>query len=156
MSEFAKYERMHEQGITPEAVCRAGKDDGLDGIAILRMLRKVFNVSLEDAKRVSGTAEVLVRSQDVTPGKIVYWEGWTSLDGTYLMQARVDTVTNGTAQLTDHRKFLVTGEGLEEAALNEPSITKMRVSQLKTPLAARLSQLLTFIQDLSQIEREAV
>ena len=92
MSEFAKYEQMRRQGANPVALDRAAKADGLDEVARIRLLRMTCDLSLADAKRVSGAAAALDQKQDLRKGATVYWEGSDTVDGFYIMQAQIADV----------------------------------------------------------------
>jgi hypothetical protein len=62
MDDFSKYESMRDKGTGPEEVYRTAKRDGFDPIALLRLLRKVFSLSLPQAKEVTVIAEGLANS----------------------------------------------------------------------------------------------
>ncbi len=55
--DFSKYEAMRDQGSGPRDVYLAAKADGHDPITLLRLLRRVFSLSLVQAKEVKVTAE---------------------------------------------------------------------------------------------------
>lgn len=71
MDDFSKYEKMHKDGSAPEEVYLTGKADGLDSIALLRMLRKVCQLSLVGAKEVTVRADQLAASLDDFQEKLV-------------------------------------------------------------------------------------
>lgn len=50
--DFSKYEAMRDNGLSDIEIYRQGGEDGLNVIDQIRMLRKVFSLSLEEAKRV--------------------------------------------------------------------------------------------------------
>jgi hypothetical protein len=162
MSEFAKYAEMRSTGASSHDVYFAAKADGVDAIKMVRLLRQVFGLSLAEAKQVTGAAEVWSAKQKVTPGATVYWEGWSTDEGLYLMQARVKDMVEGSASLEGHRKFKVTNEGLVEVPVEGPRFACLRVSYLEQPLSLRLEGLLRFVDDLSHLnsdkesERKAV
>ncbi len=52
MDDFTKYERLRDADIGPRDACLSAKFDGLDNIAQIRMLRKVYRLSLIQAKEV--------------------------------------------------------------------------------------------------------
>jgi hypothetical protein len=62
MDDFSKYESMRDKGTGPEEVYRTAKVDGFDPITLLRLLRKVFSLSLPRAKEVTVIAEGLANS----------------------------------------------------------------------------------------------
>jgi hypothetical protein len=57
MEDFSKYERLRAGGITAIAMWRQAQDDGLDFGSRIRMIRKVFGLTLMQAKEVSVKAE---------------------------------------------------------------------------------------------------
>jgi hypothetical protein len=148
MDDFDKYIRMRDQGTRPEQVYQTAKADGLDEITLIRLVRKVFNLSLGEAKRVSGVTDLLNAKQQVVPGASVYWSGWTTLEGAYLMKATVQSVENGIAHLTDHKKFRLTPDGLQEAAVDQPVYATLRASHLEKPLGEQMAETLKFVIEL--------
>jgi hypothetical protein len=62
MDDFNKYERMLSQGSSPRQIYVAGKIDGLDSLALIRLLRSVCRLSLTDAKEVIVIADELAVS----------------------------------------------------------------------------------------------
>jgi hypothetical protein len=162
MSQFGKYAEMRSNGASPHDVYLAAKADGIDAIKMILLLRQVFGLSLADVKRVTGVAEAWSAKQKVIPGAPVYWEGWSTDEGFYLMQARVKNIVDGSATLEGHRKFQVTNEGLVEVPVEGPQSACMRVDHLERPLSLRAEDLLRFVDDLSHLgsdeesERKAV
>jgi hypothetical protein len=156
VDDFEKYEQMLAGGASHREIYLAAKRDGLDAITSLRMLRTVAGLSLSEAKRVSGSADVFLRPQAVEPGRTVYWEGWTTTEGFYVVQARVAEIRNDAAILADHRKFRVTPDGLDEVPFDGFAAKSMRVSELRKPFGERLAEMVTFLDELSEIRREAV
>jgi len=154
MDGFAKYQEMQSKGALPQDVYLAGKADGLDAITLLRLLRQVFGLSLPEAKQVTGANDVWVAKQKVVLGATVYWEGWSTEDGYYLMQARVKEIVGDSATLEGHRRFRVTNEGIEEVPIGEARIESLRVSHLEKPLSDRFAKLLSFVEDLSQLRSD--
>ncbi len=57
MNEFSEYQEMKENGIEARVVYLLGKKNGLDTIALIRMLRVVYGLTLVQAKEVSITAD---------------------------------------------------------------------------------------------------
>jgi hypothetical protein len=53
--DFSKYESLKSSGASAESVYREAINDGVDAITRIRMIRRVFSLSLRDAK------EILVR-----------------------------------------------------------------------------------------------
>jgi hypothetical protein len=68
MDNFQKYEKMRDQGASAKQVYLTAKKDGLDPIALIRLLRKVFCLSLPEAK------EVTVVSDGLAPSLVEYQE----------------------------------------------------------------------------------
>jgi hypothetical protein len=64
MDDFGKYERLREAGVSPKDVYLTAKADGFDAIRLLRLLRKVFALSLSQAKEVTLIAERAANSLD--------------------------------------------------------------------------------------------
>ena len=54
--DFSEYERMKENGISPQAAYLFSNAAGLESFAQIRMLRRVFRLSLDQAKEVTVTA----------------------------------------------------------------------------------------------------
>lgn len=52
MIEFEKYELMRAQGTDAHGAYLLAKNDGLDQIVSIRMLRAVYGLTLDDAKKV--------------------------------------------------------------------------------------------------------
>ena len=51
MDDFTKYETLREKGSNPREVYELARADGLDVISSIRLLRRVFGLSLVDAKK---------------------------------------------------------------------------------------------------------
>lgn len=149
MDDFRKYEQMKKVEASPRDVYSVARADGVDEITLIRLLRKVFGLSLRDVKEVTGAAEVLVRRQDVRPGGLVWWEDWSSQEGAYLMQARVKEIVGKSASLEEHRKFKISRNGLEETPVDGPRPATLDVSYLERPLSDRLEEALQFLDQLS-------
>lgn len=62
--EFAKYHRMKELNFTAEKVYAEAMRDGVDIISRIRLIRKVFSLSLGEAKDVQVRAEGIADSRD--------------------------------------------------------------------------------------------
>ena len=105
-SDFPKYAAMRDQGCSATEVFRAAKAEGLSAIEQIRLLRSVFGLSLDDAKRISsGGCAWLLEPQKLEVGRPVYWEGWDSIDGSYLMKGVVRQVTPSEVVVNDQEKF---------------------------------------------------
>lgn len=55
--DFLKYEKLRDEGSTPESVYNEATRDGLDSITKVRLIRGVFSLSPREAK------EIVLRSQ---------------------------------------------------------------------------------------------
>jgi hypothetical protein len=64
MDDFTKYEAMRDRGADRQEVYLAGKASGLDSITLTRLLRKVYGLSLAEAKDVQIRADGLAASLD--------------------------------------------------------------------------------------------
>ncbi|MCU0547489.1 MAG: hypothetical protein MUE44_35900 [Oscillatoriaceae cyanobacterium Prado104] len=68
VDDFTKYERMEERDVKPEQVYLIAEADGLDFSTSIRMLRRVYNLSLIEAKEVSilskSKADSLIKHQE--------------------------------------------------------------------------------------------
>lgn len=151
MDDFRKYVAMKTASLSPREVYAAGQTDGLDDITLIRMLRSVFGLSLTDAKQITDAGSDVAAEQSVNEGDTVYWEGWDTVDGFYIVQARLVSLKDEEACLQDHRKFLVRDDGLREVAVGSGEFSRLTISHLKRSLPARLEELLKFVEHLSTI-----
>ena len=71
------------------------------------------------------------------------------------MQARVTRIVGDLAELEDHKKFRVSDNGLQEVPITDNGMGSLKVAYLERSLTERLESLLTFVNDLCQINREA-
>ena len=53
MDDFEKFEELKAAGESPEMVWASAESDGLNQISLFRMIRKVFGLSLVEAKEVA-------------------------------------------------------------------------------------------------------
>jgi hypothetical protein len=60
--DFSRYEAMRDAGAEPVLVYRSAKADGLDPVTLIRLLRRVYHLSLVEAKEVSIIADDLAGS----------------------------------------------------------------------------------------------
>ena len=74
MDNFQRYEALREQGVDAHSIYRKGQSDELDSITLIRMIRKVCNLSLAEAKKIAGQDEVFEQPQPVHVGAIVSWD----------------------------------------------------------------------------------
>jgi len=148
MDDFRKYQEMKAGGASPRQVYLVARGDGVDDITLVRLLRKVFDLSLGQVKEVTGAGEALTKKQEVRPGGLVYWEGWDSDDGFCLMQARVKEIIGRSAILEEHRRFRIAGDGVEEMPV-DGRFPSLEVSYLERPLSDRLEEALPFLDSFS-------
>ena len=60
--DFCHYEAMRDAGAEPVLVYRSAKASGLDPVTLIRLLRRVYHLSLVQAKEVSIVADDLAES----------------------------------------------------------------------------------------------
>jgi hypothetical protein len=152
MDDFSKYEELRDSGSTAKQVHEAGKADGLDSITLIRLVRKVFDLSLADAKRV-----IVGDSFDEKPliqvGCTAYWEGYDPDQGVYLMQGRVISIEDQIAHLDELKKFQWKSEGLVEVGPAVSDHRELAVSFLERRLTERLAEALQFLKEPAVIDR---
>ncbi|MCG3162234.1 MAG: hypothetical protein JMDDDDMK_03474 [Acidobacteria bacterium] len=51
-NQFSKYEEMRDQGANPQGIYLAATEDGYDGVGAIRILRWVFDLSLQEAQEI--------------------------------------------------------------------------------------------------------
>lgn len=153
MDDFRKYEELRDRGASPQEVYATAKADGVDDITLIRLVRKVCNLTLAQAKEITGAAKALDAKQQVKPGATVYWEGWDTVQGFYVMQATVTRIAGDKVYVKDHKKYLVTPSGLEESSIEEPTVQAIPLGYFEKPLADRLGQSLQFVQDLARVNQ---
>ncbi len=149
MDDFTKYENLRNRGAKAREVYEIARADGLDLIALIRLLRKVFGLSLVEAKKVGGMLDVLNSKQELAPGATVYWEDATTEEGFYLMEARVMRVVEGEVYVEEHKKYRFTNTGLEEVPAGM-QLTLLPMRCFDQTLAERISKSVRFWQDLSE------
>jgi hypothetical protein len=137
-SEFASYERLKEQGASPEMIDLQARRDGIDPIRRIRLLRSLFGVSLSDAKRAMTPVDPLSQPQTVAVGGTVYWEGCDTVQGEWIMQATVQRIDADRVIVVDHHKFLVTRDGLQETHVTD-GLTEIPRSYFEKSLVERLA-----------------
>jgi len=64
MSECSKYEKMRDEGASSKEVYLAAKADGSDPIECIKILRRVYHLSLEQAKEITIIGDGLAESLD--------------------------------------------------------------------------------------------
>ena len=152
MDDFSKYEKMRDSGSNPGQVHEAGKTDGLDSITLIRLVRKVFDLSLADTKRAIGAGDWFDTRRTILVGSTVQWEGFDAEEGIYLMQASVASIEGGTAHLDQLKKYRPEGGTLTEVPLDGPDQRDLAVSFLERPMTERLGEALQFLKELAPID----
>jgi hypothetical protein len=71
MNDFSKYEQLHAQGANAQQVYLRGKADGLDPITLIRMVRRVYQLSLAEAKEVTVQADGLAATLEEWQEKLL-------------------------------------------------------------------------------------
>ena len=146
--EFSQFREMQASGRTATEAYQAAKLQQRGELFSLRMLRIVYGLSLPDAKRVSGTMEKISQPQIPVVGERVYWEGWDTIDGQWIVEATVDDVCGGNVHVVGHRKFLVPGfkEVPPSGALDQ-----IPESYFAKSLVDRLEESKAFVNELAQV-----
>jgi len=150
MDDFKKYEQLRDSNQSPRTAYLAAKDDGVDEIAAIRMLRRVFGLSIVDAKKATGANEDFEKPQEVFIGGTVYWEGADTVEGSYLMQAKVKEIKDGFAYLADHTKYLIKAGNLEETPAYG-ALLRIPLSYFEKSLAQRLRESADFWSELASV-----
>ena len=150
MDDFTKYEALRERGSKPREVYDAARGDGLDLITSIRLLRKVFGLSLVDAKKISATPDPFNAKQELVPGATVYWEGSATGEGFYIMEARVTEVVDGLVRVEGHKKYRLTDMGLEEVASDGMQLRSLPIRYFDKSLAERIGESMQLWQELPE------
>ncbi len=74
MDDFEQYEQLRDTGESSLAVYLRAKDNGVDKLTLIRMLRSVFELSLEEAKKVSFKGDTGVDFKDSATGNVKEYE----------------------------------------------------------------------------------
>jgi hypothetical protein len=149
---FDQYQQMRTQGATARDVYVRAKADGVDEITAIRLLREVFGISLVDAKRATDAADVMNRPQKVAVGGTVYWEGADTVEGAWIMQAKVRDIADGFAYVVDHKKYLITDDGLTEVP-HASGPDRIQLRYFEKSLLDRLEESGDFWRQLSELNR---
>ena len=153
MIKFAKYEEMRSSGSTPDQVYSLAKQDGLDNITSIRMLRQVFGLSLADAKRAMGAGNWFESKQAVRVGSKVYWDGFEPINGSFLMEACVVSIKGQMVFLDQLRRFRPIESELIEVELDGTELREMRRDYLERSLAERLRGWEGHLDDIFEVAR---
>ena len=89
MDDFSAYERSRDAGASPKEVYLRGRADGLDEITSIRMIRKVFSLSLVQAKEVTVVADGLADSLEEFQERLI------PVVEQALKEAETEDLTNG-------------------------------------------------------------
>ena len=146
--EFSQFRVMHASGHTATEAYQAAKLQQRGELFALRMLRIVYGLSLPDAKRVAGVMEKISQPQIPVVGERVYWEGWDTVDGQWIVEATVDDVRDGYVHVANHRKFLV--PGFKEVPANG-ALDQIPESYFAKSLVERLEESKAFVKELAQV-----
>ncbi len=144
MNEFNQYQQWHNRGATPTDLYDRGRADGLDPIAMIRMLRTVCGLSLAQAKQVSGASRVWDAKQDIKVGNRVFWEEANG-DGLLLHEGIVTKVAGDQIELARHKAHPFGEAGLVEVQHLGPTVVHIDV--FDRPLTDRLASLLAVAMD---------
>ena len=151
--DFSRYERLCEQGFTPWQIARAGTDDGMEKITLIRMLRKVCDLSLRDAKQVLCLTEVWKAGQKVELGGTVYWEGGAQGEGFYSVESEVVGIEGETVILKDlkvYRSHAVRA-GVGETPVTDTAVHSLPRAYFELSLADRLERVFRVRADARQL-----
>lgn len=146
--EFSQFREMHAAGRTATEAYQAAKLQKNGELFSLRMLRIVFGLSLPDAKRIAGVMEKISQPQIPVVGERVYWEGWDTIDGQWIVEAIVDDLRDGYVHVANHRKFLV--PGFKEVAASG-ALDHIPESYFAKSLVDRLEESKAFVSELAQV-----
>lgn len=149
-----KYQRLKAIGKTPRDVYLAAKADGIGEVDALCLLREVFGLTIVEAKEAMTGGDAFAKPQAVEVGGTVYWEGADTIDGQWMMEARVKKIEAGYVHVGDHKKYLVHPEGLVEAdATGAPQ--RIPLKYFEKSLAERLQESTDFWGQLAASAKSA-
>jgi hypothetical protein len=134
-----KYQKLKAAGKTPRDVYLAAKADGVGEVDALCLLRDVFGLTIVEAKESMTGGDAFAKPQAVEIGGTVYWEGADTIDGLWMMEARVKKIEAGFAYVEDHRKYLVHPEGLVETVATG-ALLRIPLTYFEKSLAERLQE----------------
>jgi hypothetical protein len=146
--EFTTFSEMRAAGRTAAEAYHAAKADRKGELFALRMLRTVYGLSLPDAKRVAGALEKMTQPQIPLVHEKVYWEGWDTVEGRWIVEATVVDVRDGFVLVAMHRKFLI--PGFQEVPPND-LLDRIPVSYFSKSLVERLRDSEAFLEELAQV-----
>ncbi len=151
MDDFQKYEALRDAGATPDEVYSAGKADLLDEITLIRLLRKLFDLSLADAKRTAVGDDWSKIKVQIQVGSKVHWDGWDGPEGPYLMEGRVASIAGLEALVEDLKKYKWIDGEFVQCPYDGPDSRRLKLSYLERPLVERLQEAAVFLGELSEI-----
>jgi hypothetical protein len=70
MDDFSIYNQMQKDGVSPLDAYLYAKENGFDALKRIRMLRYVYDLSLEDAQRISFKGDTGQNIEDSSDGRI--------------------------------------------------------------------------------------
>ncbi len=149
MDNFSRYETLRQEGGTPQSIYRLGAAEGLDSITLIRMIRKVFGLSLAETKKAVGLGFHGDKGQELRLGGTVEWDVST-LDGQRtIREGKVLGLEGGFVKIEVLREFdLISGE--ERPAPIQSEIVRLHRSSFDKPLVDRLEETLRFWDSLAQ------
>lgn len=146
--EFSQFREMQASGRTATEAYQAASLQKRGELFALRMLRIVYGLSLPDAKRVAGVMDKISQPQIPVAGERVYWEGWDTIDGQWIVEATVDDVCDGYVHVANHRKFLV--PGFKEVPASG-ALDQIPANYFAKSLVDRLEESKAFVKELAQV-----
>ena len=152
MDDFSKYEKMRDSGSSPRQVHEAGKTDGLDPITLIRLIRKVFDLSLADVKRAIGAGEGFDTRPLIRVGSTAQWEVFGPEEDPFLMEGHVTSIEGGMARLERMKKYQLDGRTLVEVPLEGPDHGELAVAYLERSLVERLEEALRRLNEPAVIQ----
>jgi hypothetical protein len=152
MVNVKKYEKLKNAGKSPREIYLAAKADGVGEVNALCLLRDVFGLSIVEAKDVMSAENAFVAPQKVEVGETVYWEGADTIDGFWIMEAKVKKIEDDFAYVCDHKKFLVRPEGLIETPATG-ALLRIPLPYFEKSLLARLQESSDFWGQLNTLSK---
>ncbi|HEY5312129.1 MAG TPA: hypothetical protein VIK18_06400 [Pirellulales bacterium] len=149
-----KYQKLKAIGKTPRDVYLAAKADGVSEVDALCLLRGLFGLTIVEAKESMVGGDAFAKAQPVEVGGTVYWEGADTIDGLWMMEARIKRIEAGFAYVGDHKKYLVHPEGLVETAATG-ALLRIPLKYFEKSLAEQLQESTDFWGQLALPSKSA-
>jgi hypothetical protein len=70
MEDFSIYNQMQKEGVSPLDAYLYAKKSGIDALKCIRMLRSIYNLSLEEAQRTAFKGDTGQNIEDSSDGNI--------------------------------------------------------------------------------------